>query len=139
MQTSPTQFEHRARQGRHFYSSSTEPYYGNNYMSLVNKQVTCIPANRAGQPRATIFASPNQAISEVGALTTRDTAAGILKIEGKNTLIVSMYMDISATEITSQMDIVLQYAKQKRLALLIGVDCNAHHTAWGNQDTPEVN
>ena len=94
-------------------------------MSLVNKQITCIPANRQGQPRAAIFASSKQAISVVGTLTTRDTAAGILKIEGKNTLIISMYMDITSTEILPQLDTVLQYAKQKRLALLIGADCNA--------------
>ena len=119
-----------------FIALVQEPYYGNNYMSLVNKQITCIPANRKGQPRAAIFASSNQAISEVGALTSRDTAAGILKIEGKSTLIISMYMDITATEILPQLDTVLQYAKQKRLALLIGADCNAHHTAWGNQDNP---
>ena len=68
-------------------------------------------------------------------MTTRDTAAGILKIEGKNTLIISMYMDITVAEILPQLDAVLQYAKQKRLALLIGADCNAHHTAWGNQAT----
>ena len=41
-----------------------------------------------------------------------------------------------ATDITSQLDTVLSYAKNKRLALLIGADCNAHHTAWGNQDNP---
>ena len=87
-----------------FIALVQEPYYGNNYMSLVNKQITCIPANRQGKPRAAIFASSNQAISEVGTLTTRDTAAGILKIEGKNTLIISMYMDITSAEILPQLD-----------------------------------
>ena len=119
-----------------FMALVQEPYFGINYMSLVNKQITCIPANRKGQPRAAIFASSNQAISEIAELTSRDTAAGILKIEGKNTLIVSMYMDILNQDMLNQLDTVLQFVKRKRLALFIGVDCNAHHTAWGNQDNP---
>ena len=73
-----------------FIALVQEPYYANNYMALVNKQITCIPADRFGQPRAAIFASSNQALTEITDLTTRDTAAAILKIEGKNTLIISM-------------------------------------------------
>ena len=84
-----------------FIALVQEPYYGNNYMSLVNKQITCIPANRQGKPRAAIFASSNQAISEVGTLTTRDTAAGILKIEGKNTLITVSYTHLTLPTICS--------------------------------------
>ena len=115
-----------------FIALVQEPYYANYYISLVNKQITCIPADRRGQPRAAIFASSNQAITEIAGLSSKDTAAGVLKIEVKNTLIISMYMDITLRDITAQLNEVLRHAK--RLALLIGTDCNAHHTVWGNQD-----
>ena len=60
----------------------------------------------------------------------RDMAIGVIKLDGKSTVIISLYMDIK-TSVKDLISPALEYCQQHGYGLLIGSDTNAHHTDWG--------
>ena len=78
----------------------------------------------------TVLSSKNIKIHKINELKHRDLALGLIKLEGKSTVIASVYMDIT-TPIEPIITPVLDYCQRHGYGILIGSDTNAHHTDWG--------
>ena len=57
-------------------------------------------------------------------------AIGMIKLDGKSTVIISLYMDIK-TSVQALISPVLEYCQKHGYGLLIVTDTNAHHLDWG--------
>ena len=57
-------------------------------------------------------------------------AIGMIKLDGKSTVIISLYMDIK-TSVQNLIAPALEYCQRHGYGMLIGMDTNAHHTDWG--------
>ena len=85
-------------------------------------------------PRAYILANRKLAMSKVSHLCTKDFAVGLMKLGGKQTLVVSAYLDILLTPIPRELVEIIQFADSRRFAMLVGVDSNAHSKLWMSRD-----
>jgi ribonuclease HI len=109
-----------------------EPYCYKGKACLIPQKVDKIGFD--DNPRAYILASKGLAISKVTHLCSRDYAVGLAKFGGKQTLVVSAYLDILLTPISREMIDIIQFADRRRFALLIAVDSNAHSKLWMSRD-----
>ena len=108
----------------------TEPYCYKKRLCIIPKGSNYLPQLRSGHPRACIFSNKNIKIHEINELKTRDTAVGLIKLEGKSTVIASIYLDITSA-IEPTLSPILDYSQRHGYSLLLGADTNAHHTDWG--------
>ena len=76
-------------------------------------------------PRAYILANKGLSVSKVSHLCSRDFATALVKLGGKQTLVVSAYLDILLTPIPRELIEIIQFATSRRFSLLIGMDTNA--------------
>ena len=97
--------------------------------SPTNSQI--LPTQRAGNPRAALYASKHLAINEINELTHRDMVVGLTRLDGKQTAIISLYLDITTTATPDYFNKALEYCKRRRYAVL--ADTNAHHKLWGKE------
>jgi hypothetical protein len=109
-----------------------EPYCYKGKTCLIPQKVDKI--GHEDNPRAYILASKGLAISKVTHLCARDYAVGLTKLGGKQTLVVSAYLDILLTPISRELIDIIQFADRRRFALLIAVDSNAHSKLWMSKD-----
>ena len=117
-----------------FLALLQEPYCYKGTLAAIPGRATFIPSNRTGGPRAAIFADKKLKLREITHLCTRDLAAGICVIGNKQTLIVSAYLDINLNVRSDALINILEYRQEKRLGLILGVDCNAHSKLWGHMN-----
>ena len=108
----------------------TKPYCYKKKLCNLPRGENYLPQNRTGHPRACILSSKHIKIHEINELKHRDLAIGLIKLDGKSTVIVSLYMDIN-TSVATLITPVLIYCQQHGYGILIGADTNAHHTDWG--------
>ena len=69
----------------------TEPYCYRKKLCIIPKGSNYLPQNRGGHPQASIFSSKNLKIHEINELKTRDVAIGMIKLDGKSTVIVCIW------------------------------------------------
>ena len=71
----------------------------------------------------------------IESLSTRDITVIQTKIKSRETLIASVYLDITLKEvIPDSLTAVMKYAKDKRLAILLCIDSNCHSSSFGTDD-----
>ena len=58
---------------------------------------------------------------------------GLTRLDGKQTAIISLYLDITTTVAPDFFIKALEYCKRRRYAVIIGADTNAHHKLWGKE------
>ena len=75
-------------------------------------------------------------VREVTHLCSRDLAAGVCVIGIKQTLIISVYMDINHNIRSEALINILEYRQSKHLGLIMAMDSNAHSTLWGHTTNP---
>ena len=109
-----------------------EPYCYKGKACLIPQKVDKI--GHDDNPRALILASKGLAVSKVTNLCSRDYAVGLTKLGGKQTLLVSAYLDILLSPVSREMIDIIQFADRRRFALLIAVDSNAHSKLWMSRD-----
>ena len=73
----------------------TEPYCYKQKLCMIPRGSNCLPQIRSGHPRACIVSSKNLKLHEINELKHRDMAIGLIKLEGKSVVMVSLYMDIT--------------------------------------------
>ena len=84
------------------------------------------------RPRAAIYARKKLKLIELDSLQSADCAVVLAKISGRQTVIVSCYLDYNSQDvIPNELLNVCQYATQNKFPLLIGMDTNAHSTLYG--------
>ena len=76
-----------------FIDITHEPYCY--YKATLVQNAKTIPTNRSGHPRASITASNRLHMEELSELGHRDLVAGLLTIEGKKTVILSVDLDFT--------------------------------------------
>ena len=108
----------------------TEPFCYKKKLCIIPRGSNYLPQIRTGHPRACIFSSKNIKIHEINELRTRDTTVGLIKLEGRSTVIASIYLDITSA-IEPTLTPILDYCQRNGYSLLLGADTNAHHTDWG--------
>ena len=110
-----------------------EPYvYGAKH---ARKPKSCSTYCSDNNPRTAIYLSKNLIAWYIESLTTRDITVVQTKIKSRETLIVSVYLDITIKEvIPDSLTTVMKYAKDKRLAILLCIDSNCHSSSFGTDD-----
>ena len=113
----------------------TEPYTINNKLTGLPRGITAIYDRRLGKndppPRAAILASRDTITNSMDSWCNRDCAVAIVKIQGKQTLLASIYLDIKLPVNQSWMKNLTVMAEQKKLPILIAMDSNAHSDLFG--------
>ena len=110
-----------------------EPYV---YRSIhARKPKSCNTYCSTNSPRTAIYSSQNIIAWYIEALSTRDITAIQTRIKSRETLIVSVYLDITIKEvIPDSLTAVMKYAKDKRLAILLCIDSNCYSSSFGTDD-----
>ena len=103
-----------------------EPYvYGSKH---ARKPKSCNTYCSDNNPRTAINLSKNLIAWYIESLSTRDVTVIQTKIKSRETLIVSVYLDITIKEvIPDSLTAVMKYAKDKRLAILLCMDLSLIH------------
>ena len=73
-----------------FIIITQEPYCYKSTLSLLPQNAKTIPTNRQGQPRVSISASNRLHMEKITELSHRDLVAGLVTLEGKKTIILSI-------------------------------------------------
>ena len=88
------------------------------------------------KPRAAIIHNPSLEIWQLPHLSDRDCQTAIWRNAKQNPiLIVSAYWDITYDKIPIMLTNAIKNAKEKKYDIIIGIDSNAHHPAWGSPDS----
>ena len=78
-------------------------------------------------------------MAEISELKHRDLAAGLITLEEKKTVILSVYLDITKEAVPDHLRKAIEYCKQKRFSILVGIDSNAHSDVWGYSNNKRGN
>ena len=60
-------------------------------------------------------------------------AIGITKLEGRTTVLVSLYLDINHSPAPDFFIKALEYSRTRGYSMLIGSDTSSHSTLWGKE------
>ena len=82
-------------------------------------------------PRAGIIANRALGITAMEAWCTRDCAVGTVKLHGKQTILISLYLDIKQPVISRELVDLMAMIDRKHCAVIICADSNAHSTLYG--------
>ena len=82
-------------------------------------------------PRAGIIASRALGVTAMEAWCTRDCAVGTVKLHGKQTILVSLYLDIKKPVIPRELSDIMTMLDRKHCAVIVCADTNAHSTLYG--------
>ena len=72
-------------------------------------------------------------MQEISNLSHRDLAVCLIKCSGKQTAVISAYMDIKTQPITEQLQAAIDYYKSRGDSILLTADTNSHSRFWGNE------
>jgi len=87
------------------------------------------------KPRAAIIHNPSLEIWQLPHLSDRDCQAAIWhNKKQKPIIIVSVYWDINLPDIPPSLIKTVTEAINKKYPIILGIDANAHHPAWGSPD-----
>ena len=108
-----------------------EPMMYKNKLSL--QPQSCNRYNHSTKPRTAIYTDKNTQAWYVESLSTGDITVIQTKIKNRSTMIISCYLDINIKEvIPSELNKALYYAQQHGLAVILGMDSNAHSSSFGS-------
>ena len=111
----------------------TEPYTNKNKMvGLPTGAKVIYDRNSKLAVRAGIVATPDLNIASMESWCTRDCAVALIKIGGKQTLLISLYLDITLEVQPEWLIRLLKMAMGRKYPVIIGADSNAHSTLFGN-------
>ena len=113
---------------------ATEPHIYANKITGMPKGTKSI-YYRAGSsepgPRAGIIASLDVKLTAMDSWCSRDCAVALAKIGGRQTVIVSLYLDLNLQVHPDWLGRLMQMIEDKKYPVIIGVDSNAHSTLYG--------
>ena len=116
------------------FVSIQEPYTYKNKLARKPVGFDCFPSNQTNRPRTALFVKKRLKFNELSSFTNIDTVAAIGKIAGKQTVVASVYLDITSNRVIPQgVDDLVEFAKQNGFALILSIDSNAHSDLYGRQ------
>ena len=72
-------------------------------------------------------------MTELSQLNHRDMAVGLIKLDGKEVMIISLYCDIKEDQTPDFLKTALDYGEKRGYSILIAADTNAHSNMWGHE------
>ena len=112
----------------------TEPHtVGNRIVGMPQgtKGIYMRPNAQAPAPRAGIIISSDVKATVMESWCNRDCAVALARVAGKQTVIVSLYMDITLDVRPAWLEKLMKMVSDKKYALILGVDSNAHSSLYG--------
>ena len=110
----------------------TEPHTVAQRITGMPKKTKIIcPKNCNTQPRAGILYSSDLHVTALDSLCHRDCAVGLTTINGKRTLLASIYLDIKKSPVPQWLLKLVELAEDKGWAVILGMDSNAHSCLYG--------
>ena len=115
----------------------TEPYiFKGNITGLPNGTNTVYHKTRSSDndppgPRAGIVASKDIDLYSLDSKCSRDCAVAIAKLHGRRVLVVSAYLDITKPAAPDWLQDVVNFAKDRRMPMILAADTNAHSNLYG--------
>jgi hypothetical protein len=95
--------------------------------------LSCLQSD--SNPRAIIIHNPSLDIWQIPHLSGRDCQTAIWRNSKNNPIIIiSAYWDIKKPQIPHLLTQAVTEAVNKRYDIILGIDSNAHHPAWGSPD-----
>ena len=82
-------------------------------------------------PRTVIYTSKSIKAWFIETLSNRDLTAIVVKLNNRETLVISAYLDNEERVIQPWLTTVMEHAKQRGYAVLIGMDSNCHSELYG--------
>ena len=84
------------------------------------------------KPRVAIYTHQTQKSWYIETLSNRDCVAIQTKINNRDTIIASIYLDIKDEQVTpDRLHKLLQYTNDKRTAIILCIDSNCHSDCFG--------
>ena len=90
-------------------------------------------------PRAGIISSMDVKLTAMDNWCNRDCAVALARIGGRQTMLVSLYLDIHLEVRPSWLEDLMNMAEQKGFPILMGIDSNAHSTMFGTSNNNRGN
>ena len=75
-------------------------------------------------------------MTELTQLGHRDMAVGLIKLDNKDMMLISLYCDIKEDPIPDFLKTALDYGEKRGYSILIAADTNAHSKMWGHETNP---
>ena len=116
---------------------ASEPYTNNKHqLQNINKDLNSYYCkNGVTRPRAAIVVhkSLEPKCWELQNFTTPDQVAIKIRIDSKELILASSYMDINGPVPPPETTPLAKFALDNKLPLIMGSETNSHHTLWGNR------
>ena len=111
-----------------------EPYRHKGRLARAPKGYARIPSNHVENARACIFSAHTLNLIEFSTLCKPDCAVGSMKVNGKQTIFASIYLDCTNKDvITQELKKVVSTAEARSFGLVISIDTNSHSVLYGNE------
>ena len=120
----------------------TEPYTHGGKITGMPKGTKVIQARNTDKtkpPRAGIVTSLGNTITAMDSWCNRDCAVALARIGGTQTVIVSLYLDITAEVQPPWLDNLMEMIDKKGYPLIMGVDSNGHSSLYGPSNNSRGN
>ena len=72
-------------------------------------------------------------MTELTQLSHRDMAVELIKLDGKDVMLISLYCDIKEEPVPEFLKTALDYGEKRGYSILIAADTNAHSNTWGHE------
>ena len=113
----------------------TEPYTVQSKVVNMPKNTTLIYDRKCSKdghpPRAAIAASPDLRVNSMDSWCNRDCAVGLVNIHGRQTALVSIYLDITKPVVQPWLEELMDMITRKKLPVILCLDSNAHSDLFG--------
>ena len=103
---------------------ATKTYnFNGKVISLPKKSLSMSHEN----PRAAIIFNKDLNLIKIEQLTNRDCAVGLLQVQNEKVLVASIYLDIKLEVVQPWLENLVQFARKKKYAVIIGMDLSLIH------------
>lgn len=113
----------------------TEPYVYKGNVKLLDSRAGTVTARPNISPRACVRCSVDH--WPVVRFTDRDIATIVTRVDNKDVYFSSVYLDIEKDVVYEPMKALVTFCNSRGLPLVLGLDSNAHSTAWGADEDNE--
>ena len=72
-------------------------------------------------------------MTELTQLNHRDMAVGLIRLDRKDVMLISLYCDIKEDPVPDFLKTALDYGEKRGYSILLAADTNAHSSMWGHE------
>ena len=120
----------------------TEPYTAHNKITGMPSGTRVVYARSQdpkGPPRAGIVSSIDVRLTAMDSWCSRDCAVALTRVGGRQTIVVSLYMDINLEVQPEWLVQLMIMINRKKFPVIMGIDSNAHSSMYGFNNNPRGN